>query len=75
MIIRLLYSISRFKQNKTVVGFLMSNQDVKKYFEKLDAKQDDALEKAMDELKKDGLLETQEDGFSLVLTQKGANTL
>jgi predicted transcriptional regulator len=41
----------------------------------LDAKQDDALEKAMDELKKDGLLETQEDGFSLVLTQKGANTL
>ncbi|MGB5964677.1 MAG: hypothetical protein WBG65_03985 [Sulfurimonadaceae bacterium] len=43
--------------------------------ENQDAKQEDALEKAMDELKSSGLIETEEDGFSLVLTQKGADSI
>ncbi len=54
----------------------MSKTDVlNNIIKKLDKKQDDVLEAAMNDLKRGGFLETQEDGFSLVLTQKGAESL
>ena len=38
-------------------------------------KQNDALEKAMEGLKSDGLIEVKEDGVTLVLTKKGADAI
>lgn len=65
-----------FKKKKAVTGQVMEKQDViKEVLKKLDKKQDAALEKAMDELKSSGLIETKEDGVTLVLTQKGAERL
>jgi len=65
-----------FKKKKAVAGQVMEKQDViKEVLKKLDKKQDAALEKAMDELKSSGLIETKEDGVTLVLTQKGAERL
>lgn len=61
-----------FKKNNSV-GQIMTKRDVvENIITKLDAKQNDALEKAMNELRKEGLIEVKEDGVTLVLTQKGA---
>ncbi|OHD96695.1 MAG: hypothetical protein A3E21_01395 [Sulfurimonas sp. RIFCSPHIGHO2_12_FULL_36_9] len=60
-----------FKKNNSV-GQIMTKRDVvENIIAKLDAKQNDALEKAMNELRKEGLVEVKEDGVTLVLTQKG----
>ncbi len=65
-----------FKKQKAVSGHVMSKTDVlKNIIKNIDTKQDGVLEAAMNELKSSGLLETQEDGFSLVLTQKGADLI
>jgi hypothetical protein len=53
----------------------MSKTDVLKNIIKLDKQQDDVLEAAMNDLKTGGFLETQEEGFSLMLTDKGAESL
>ncbi len=54
------------------VGQIMTKQDVvKDILTKLDSKQNDALEEAMNELKSDKLIELKEDGLTIVLTEKG----
>lgn len=64
-----------FKKNNTV-GQTMTKRDVvENIIAKLDAKQNDALEKAMNELRREGLIEVKEDGVTLVLTQSGADSL
>jgi hypothetical protein len=64
-----------FKRNKNV-GQIMTKQDVvRNILTKLDAKQNDALEDAMNELKKDGVVVVKEDGVTLVLTQIGADSI
>jgi len=65
-----------FKKNKAAAGHVMQKQDViVNVLRKLDKKQDEVLEKAMDELNLEGIIETKEDGVTLVLTQKGAERL
>lgn len=65
-----------FKRNHAGAGHIMGKQDViADILRKLDKKQDAVLEKAMDELNAKGLIETKEDGVTLVLTQKGADSL
>jgi len=65
-----------FKQQKAAAGHVMSKTDVlKNIIKNIDAKQDGMLEQAMKELKDKGIIETQEDGFSLMLTEKGAKSL
>lgn len=65
-----------FKKEKAVAGHVMTKTDVlKNIIKNLDKKQDDVLEAAMNDLKTGGFLETQDDGFSLVLTEKGADSL
>lgn len=65
-----------FKKNGAAAGHVMGKQDViTNVLKKLDKKQDAALEMAMEELKSSGLIETKEDGVTLVLTQKGAEQL
>lgn len=65
-----------FKKEKAVAGHVMTKTDVlKNIIKNLDAKQDDVLEAAMNDLKTGGILETMEDGFSLMLTEKGAAAL
>jgi len=65
-----------FKQQKAEAGHVMSKTDVlKNIIKNIDAKQDGMLEQAMKELRDKGILETQEDGFSLMLTEKGAKSL
>lgn len=67
--------INWFKKNKNI-GQVMTKQDVvKNILTKLNAKQDDALEEAMRQLKNSGFIEVQEDGVTLVLTQKGAESI
>ncbi|MGD9719083.1 MAG: hypothetical protein AB7U24_07585 [Sulfurimonadaceae bacterium] len=64
-----------FKKHNQV-GQIMSKQDVvREIIKKLDAKQEKALEAAMRELVKGGIMEVQEDGVTLVLTAKGAELL
>ncbi|MGZ8546218.1 MAG: hypothetical protein ACXWVX_09900 [Sulfuricurvum sp.] len=54
----------------------MTKQDViNAILKKLGPKQDRSFQIAMDELKNDGIIEMQEDGVTLVLTQKGADLL
>lgn len=54
------------------VGQLMTKQDVvQNILTKLDAKQNDALEEAMNELESEKLIELKEDGLTIALTQKG----
>lgn len=61
-----------FRKNNNI-GQVMTKRDVvENIIAKLDAKQNDALEKAMNELRREGLIEVKEDGVTLVLTQKGA---
>jgi len=65
-----------FKKQKAVAGHVMTKTDVlKNIIKNLDKKQDDVLEAAMNDLKTGGYLQTQEDGFSLVLTEKGEKSL
>ena len=65
-----------FKKQKAAAGHVMTKTDVlKNIIKNLDAKQDDVLEAAMNELKKSGIIETKDDGFSLMLTEKGADAL
>ncbi|MFA6192521.1 MAG: hypothetical protein WC665_09235 [Sulfurimonas sp.] len=60
-----------FKKNN-IVGQIMSKQDVvQNILTKINAKQEDALGSAINELKNEGLIELKEDGVTLVLTQKG----
>jgi predicted transcriptional regulator len=60
-----------FKKNN-IVGQIMSKQDVvQNILTKINAKQEDALGNAINELKHEGLIEVKEDGVTLVLTQKG----
>jgi len=60
-------------KKRNIIGQVMSKQDVvSSVIAKLDAKQNDALEKAMDELINNGFIEVQEDGVTLVLTQRGS---
>ncbi len=67
--------INWFRKNKNV-GQIMTKQDVvRNILTKLDAKQNDALEAAMNQLKKDGFIEVQEDGLTLVLTKLGADSI
>ena len=64
-----------FKRNRSL-GQIMTKEDVvTNIIKKLDSKQDDALEEAMNELKSYGLIETQEDGVTLVLTKKGYDSI
>lgn len=64
-----------FKKNKSA-GYVMSKQAVvQNILTQLNAKQEDALLTALNELKYEGIIEIQEDGVTLVLTQKGAETI
>jgi predicted nucleic acid-binding protein len=64
-----------FKKHNSV-GQIMTKQDVvTNILTRLDAKQNDALKEAMDELKSNGLIEVKEDGVTLVLTQKGSDSI
>ena len=64
-----------FKKNNSV-GQIMTKQDVvTNILTKLDSKQNDALEEAMNELKSNGFMEVKEDGVTLVLTQKGSASI
>lgn len=64
-----------FKKNKNVSQVMTKQDVVSNILTKLDAKQDDALEDAMNELKKEGLIEVKEDGVTLVLTKVGADSI
>ncbi len=65
-----------FKNQKAVAGHVMTKTDVlKNIIKNIDKKQDDVLEAAMNDLKTGGFFETLEDGYSLMLTQKGADSL
>jgi len=64
-----------FRKHKSV-GALMTKQDVVTHIlKKIDAKQEDALADAMNELKSEGFIEVQPDGVTLVLTQLGVDYL
>jgi len=64
-----------FRRNRSV-GQTMSKQTVvKEILTKLDIKQNKVLEIAMNELNKSGFIETKEDGVTLILTQKGFDSL
>lgn len=64
-----------FRKNRKV-GKVMSKQSVvKDILTKLDTKQNKVLDIAMNELKSSGFIETKEDGVTLVLTQKGFDSL
>ena len=63
-----------FSKNRTA-GHIMSKQDVVKHvLSKLNAKEDATFADAITDLKKDGFIEVKEDGVTLVLTQKGADS-
>lgn len=64
-----------FRKNKNI-GQVMTKQDVvKNILLKIDAKQEDALAEAMNELKSEGFIEIQADGVTLVLTEFGFENL
>ena len=67
--------MSWFKKNRSVAQNMTKQDVVKNIITKLDAKQNDALESAMQELKREGLIEIKEDGVTLVLTKAGADSL
>jgi hypothetical protein len=65
-----------FKSSRAEAGHIMGKNDViSAILKKLDSKQDRPFQIAMDELKHDGIIDIQEDGVTLVLTQKGAKKL
>jgi hypothetical protein len=64
-----------FKRNRKL-GQIMTKEDVvTNVIKNLDAKQDDALAEAMNELKSSGFIEVQKDGLTLVLTKKGYESI
>lgn len=68
--------INWFKASCALEGHIMTKQDViNAILKKLGPKQDRPFQIAMDELKNDGIIEIQEDGVTLILTQKGADLL
>ncbi len=68
--------INWFKASRALEGHIMTKQDViNAILKKLGPKQDRPFQIAMDELKNDGIIEIQEDGVTLILTQKGADLL
>lgn len=64
-----------FKRNRKVTQVMSKEDVVRNILTKLDGKQNDALEDAMNSLKREGFMEVKEDGVTLVLTQSGANSL
>lgn len=65
---------SNWFKNHNRVGYVMSKQDiVRNILTKLTTKQENSLQIAINELNTDGYIEVQEDGLTLVLTQKGVN--
>ena len=65
---------SNWFKNHNRVGYVMSKQDiVKNIITQLNSKQENSLEIAISELNKDGYVEVQDDGLTLILTQKGVN--
>lgn len=65
-----------FKASRALEGHIMSKQDViNAILKKIGPKQDRPFQIAMDELKHDGMIEMKEDGVTVVLTQKGAESL
>lgn len=64
-----------FKASRALEGHIMSKQDViNAILKKIGPKQDRPFQIAMDELKHDGMIEMKEDGVTVVLTQKGADS-
>ena len=62
-----------FKSQRAEAGHVMSKQAVlKNVIKKLDIKQDKVLKNAMDELINNQWITVEEDGVTLVLTEKGA---
>ena len=67
--------INYFTKNKEV-GKIMSKQDVINIvIKKLDKRQDKVLNIAMDELKNSDFIKIKEDNVTLILTQKGFDSL
>ena len=65
-----------FKASRALEGHIMSKQDViNAILKKIGPKHDRPFQIAMDELKHDGMIEMKEDGVTVVLTQKGAESL
>ena len=64
-----------FRKNKKLTYTMTKEDVVRNILTKLDAKQNDALEDAMNKLKKEGFMEVKEDGLTLVLTKHGADSL
>lgn len=65
-----------FKSSHAEAGHIMTKQDViSAILKKLGPKEDRPFQIAMDELKNDGMITIQEDGVTVVLTQKGAEKL
>lgn len=65
-----------FKSSRAEAGHIMTKQDViSAILKKLDSKQDRPFQIAMEELKSDGMITINEDGVTVVLTQKGAEKL
>ena len=63
-----------FRKNNSA-GHIMSKEDVIKHvLKKLTPKEDSVFAEALNELKVSGFLEVKEDGVSLMLTQKGADS-
>jgi len=63
-----------FRKNNQA-GHVMSKEDVIKHvLKKLTPKEDSVFAEALNELKVGGFLEIQEDGVTLILTQKGADS-
>ena len=63
-----------FRKNATA-GYVMAPEDVKKHIlRKLTAKEESIFAQALNGLKTEGFIEIQEDGLTLVLTQKGADS-
>lgn len=67
--------MSWFKRNNNI-GQVMTKEDVvRNIITKLDSKQNDALEEAMNELNSYGIIEVKDDGVTLILTEKGSKTI
>ena len=67
--------MSWFKRNNNI-GQVMTKEDVvRNIIAKLDSKQNDALEEAMNELNSYGIIEVKDDGVTLILTEKGSKTI
>jgi len=64
-----------FRKNNNI-GQVMTKQDVvRNVLTKLNAKQDDALEEAMNELKSEGIIEIEEGTLNLILTKVGVASI